>query len=64
MIQLQNSLEERFVIMSLHSKNSLTDIQLEKIARHGKILSPDISTIENTGGGSARCMIAENFLPY
>lgn len=64
MIQLKNSLEERFVIMSLQSKNSLTDIQLEKIARHGKILSPDISTIENTGGGSARCMIAENFLPY
>ncbi len=63
MIQLKNVRGERFVVMSLQAKNSLTEEQIERIEKHGSILSPDITTIENTGGGSARCMIAENFLP-
>jgi len=63
MIQLRNSKGERFVVMSLAARNSLTSSQLESIAGHGKILSPDITTIETLGGGSARCMIAEDFLP-
>ncbi len=64
MIQLRNSRGERFVIMSQVAKKSLTKAQIEKIEAHGKILSPDINTIETLGGGSARCMIAENFLVY
>jgi hypothetical protein len=41
----------------------LTDDQLEIILNYGKILSVAIPVIESAGGGSVRCMIAENFLP-
>ena len=64
MIQLRNDMGERFVVMSLQAKNSLNAEQVKALENHGKILSPDITTIETTGGGSARCMIAEDFLPY
>ncbi|MCJ7756716.1 MAG: arginine deiminase-related protein, partial [Gillisia sp.] len=37
--------------------------QIRRIEKHCEILSSDISTIETCGGGSARCMIAEVFLP-
>ena len=64
MIQLKNSVEDRFVIMSRQARNALNNEQISKIQKHGRIISPDIITIENTGGGSARCMIAEDFLPF
>lgn len=63
MIQLRNAKGERFVVMSQTAKNSLSTSQVEAIEKHGEILSPNIHTIETLGGGSARCMIAENFLP-
>lgn len=63
MIQLRNAKGERFIVMSLQAKQALNDAQIEILERNGKILSPDITTIETSGGGSARCMIAENFLP-
>lgn len=63
LIQLKNTSGDRFIIMSKQASESLTDEQRAALEKHGKILSPDISTIENTGGGSARCMIAENYLP-
>lgn len=64
MIQLKNSVEDRFVIMSRQARKALNNEQISKIQKHGRIISPDIITIENTGGGSARCMIAEDFLPF
>lgn len=63
LIQLKNTSDDRFIVMSKQAKDSLTSEQLNSLEKHGKILCPDISTIENTGGGSARCMIAENYLP-
>lgn len=63
LIQLKNTSGDRFIIMSKQASESLTDEQRLALEKHGKILSHDISTIENTGGGSARCMIAENYLP-
>lgn len=63
LIQLKNTSGDRFIVMSKQAKDSLTSEQLNSLEKHGKILCPDISTIENTGGGSARCMIAENYLP-
>ena len=49
--------------MSQSAYNSLTVNQLESLNKHCKIVSSDINTIETCGGGSARCMIAEVFLP-
>jgi len=33
------------------------------IEADGEIISVSIPTIEKIGGGSARCMLAENYLP-
>ncbi len=62
MIQLKNTSGKRFVVMSLQAKESLNSDQIAALESHGTILSPDLRTIETLGGGSARCMIAENFL--
>ena len=64
MLQLKNTKGDRFIVMSQNARKSLKKDQITALEKHGKILSPDITTIETIGGGSARCMIAENFLPY
>lgn len=63
MLELHNINEERFLVMSSAAYNSLTEKQLDAIKKHNKILHSDLSTIETCGGGSARCMMAEVFLP-
>lgn len=62
MIQVKNKNEERFIIMSQQALSSLRTKQMNKLEQHGEILPVEIPTIERSGGGSARCMIAENFL--
>jgi len=61
MLELKNSKGEAMLVMSDTAKKSLTKEQLEKFKSYCKILSPNLTTIENNGGGSARCMIAEIF---
>jgi len=39
----------------------LMSSQIEKITHYNTLLTPDIPTIEENGGGSVRCMIAECF---
>ena len=51
------------MVMSTSAYNSLTDDQLNIIKNHNKIVHLPIGTIEKFGGGSARCMMAEIFLP-
>ncbi|MEM1002190.1 MAG: arginine deiminase-related protein [Bacteroidota bacterium] len=63
MLQVIGKNEERFLVMSFSAYNSLRPDQVEKIERHCSVLYSDISTIETLGGGSARCMMAEVFLP-
>jgi hypothetical protein len=48
--------------MSQRAKLSLNEEQIAKLSSYCKIIAPDLATIENNGGGSARCMIAEIFL--
>lgn len=62
MLQLQGR-DKKYLIMSADAHNSLTDQQIATIEKTSEILSSDISTIETCGGGSARCMMAEVFLP-
>lgn len=64
MLQVQNDEGELFLVMSDTAYNSLTSDQLTKIQKYNDIISVPISTIENLGGGSARCMMAEVFLPF
>lgn len=62
MIELTNKKGEALLIMSATAKNALTAEQLKRLSGYCKIVSPELSVIENNGGGSARCMIAEIFL--
>ncbi|WP_296638071.1 citrulline utilization hydrolase CtlX [Polaribacter sp.] len=63
MLQVQGSDNERILIMSQAAYDSLTKDQVYRIEKHCKIVSSSLSTIETCGGGSARCMMAEVFLP-
>ena len=49
--------------MSQAAHDCLTSIQVKSIEKHCKIISSSLDTIEACGGGSARCMMAEVFLP-
>jgi hypothetical protein len=63
MLQVGNQFDETFLVMSETARHSLNDSQIKQIKKHTQILSPSIQTIEKYGGGSARCMMAEIFLP-
>ena len=63
MLQVKGANDERYLIMSEAAYNSLTASQIESLEKHTKILSSSLNTIEACGGGSARCMMAEVFLP-
>lgn len=60
-IQLSNSAGKRFWVMSTTAFASFTAEQKQKLTLDSEIISADISTIENIGGGGLRCMIAESF---
>ena len=61
MLLLQNASGEKFLVMSKRAFDSLDQTQIETIESHAKLIAFDIPTIENCGGGSVRCMIAEIF---
>ncbi|MCF7561117.1 arginine deiminase-related protein [Sabulilitoribacter multivorans] len=63
MLQLRGANDVRYLIMSQAAYDSLTSKQISTLEKHSKILSSSLSTIETCGGGSARCMMAEVFLP-
>lgn len=63
MLQVLGSNNERYIVMSNSAFQSLTKQQINQLEKHGKILYSSLDTIEACGGGSARCMMAEVFLP-
>ncbi|WP_241330229.1 citrulline utilization hydrolase CtlX [Chryseobacterium arthrosphaerae] len=63
MLQVQNKEGEKFLIMSQTAYQSLTQEQVAAIEKYCEIIYSDLNTIEVNGGGSARCMLAEVFLP-
>ena len=63
MLQLRGKDEALYLVMSQAAYDSLTPAQKADIERHCPILSSSLETIETCGGGSARCMMAEVFLP-
>ena len=63
MLELQGSDDRRYLIMSESAHKSLTKSQIAQLEEHITILSSSLDTIEACGGGSARCMMAEVFLP-
>jgi len=63
MLEVKNKTGETLIVMSVSAFNALNDKQKTSLQKYGKLLYGDISTIENVGGGSARCMMAEVHLP-
>ncbi len=63
MLQVLGSDNEPLLVMSTQAYNSLTPEQIISIEKHCAILHSSLETIETCGGGSARCMMAEVFLP-
>lgn len=62
MLQVQGK-DNKYLVMSKAAHKSLTLPQIKAIEKHCPILSSELHTIETCGGGSARCMMAEVFLP-
>ena len=63
MLQVKGTNDELFLVMSQAAYDCLDKQQISKIEKHCKIISSSLDTIEACGGGSARCMMAEVFLP-
>ena len=63
MLQVKGNNDASYIIMSQAAYDSLSEIQIVTLEKHGTIISSAIDTIETCGGGSVRCMMAEVFLP-
>jgi hypothetical protein len=63
MLEIRGANDKRYLVMSAAAHQSLTPKQIEQLEKHAGILSSSLDTIEACGGGSARCMMAEIFLP-
>ena len=63
MLQVENRYGKRFLVMSTRACHSLYPKQLEQLKSFNPIIHASLDTIERNGGGSARCMMAEIFLP-
>ena len=63
MLQVLGGNDQRYMVMSSAAYHSLTKDQVAQIEKHCGILHSSLHTIETCGGGSARCMMAEVFLP-
>ena len=63
MLEVKGANDRRYLVMSSAAHKSLTKKQIAQLEEHVTILSSSLDTIEACGGGSARCMMAEIFLP-
>ncbi len=62
MLQLATPDSDSILVMSQAAYESLSSAQKMRLGAFSKIVVGAIPTIEKYGGGSVRCMIAENFL--
>jgi len=62
-LAVENRDGKEFCVMSSTAHASLRPDQLELLSKYATIIHSPLPTIELLGGGSARCMIAEIFLP-
>lgn len=63
LLEVQAQTGESKIILSQTAFNSFTETQKSVLSKYGQLLPIPINTIETIGGGSARCMMAEIFLP-
>jgi hypothetical protein len=63
MLQVGDQDGNPLLVMSNTAYNSLRPDQLRLLESFNPIIHPELNLIEQCGGGSARCMMAEIFLP-
>lgn len=63
MLEVKNQRDETLIVMSEQAYLSLNAGQRNTLAQYGRLLYAPLYTIEQNGGGSARCMLAEIHLP-
>ncbi len=61
-LQLKDRDSEPVIALSSSAYKGFHPQQVKQLEKHGSLVICDISTIEYVGGGSMRCMLAENFL--
>ena len=61
LLELRNSSDETLIVLSSSAMNALDPSELAFLQQFGLLLPIDIPFIEQTGGGSVRCMMAEVF---
>lgn len=63
MLEVHNHQGESLLIMSQQALKALHGTQITKLETFSRIITAPLYTIEQNGGGSARCMLAEMHLP-
>ena len=63
MLQVNDAKGKKILVMSTQAFDSLTEDQVKKFSAYNEIVHSSLNTIEQNGGGSARCMMAEIHLP-
>lgn len=63
MLHLQSKDGKKFWVMSSRAYNALTPEQITALQHNSVLLHAPLDVIERYGGGSARCMLAEIFVP-
>lgn len=63
MLQVNGKAGESFLVMSEQAYLSLNTAQINQLEKYARIIYAPLYTIEQNGGGSARCMLAEVHLP-
>jgi hypothetical protein len=63
MLQIGDRDGNPILVMSDTAYKSLRPEQLRTLESFNPIVHPELNIIEQCGGGSARCMMAEIFLP-
>ena len=62
-LEVVSSSNEHLMLMSERAEKSLSKKQKSTIEKYCRIVSSPIQNIEDSAGGSVRCMIAEISLP-
>lgn len=63
MLAVSGDDEKTFLVLSTNALDSLAKEQVTTLEQYCELLPVSIPTIERVGGGGARCMMAEIFLP-
>ncbi len=63
MLEVKGTGNKSYLVMSKAAYECLTPAQIAAIEKYSEILYSSLDVIEACGGGSARCMMAEVFLP-